>query len=314
MWQAETFDEATNQKELGWAAGLGFNTVRVYLHDLPWSVDPNGFCERIDRFLWIADGCGIRPLFVLFDGVWDPHPAPGPQRAPRPRVHNSGWVQSPGAAILGDPARHGEMESYVKGVIGQFRDDERVLGWDIFNEPDNPNPAYRDSEIQEKGARALELLRLAYGWARDVEPAQPITSGVWRPGWVQTGELSEMERFQLEGSDVISFHMYGRVPLLEARLAELERYGRPILLTEYLARPFGSTFEAVLPVLKERGVASYCWGLVSGKTQTIYGWDSWTREYETEPAVWFHDVLHDDGGPFNEAEADLIRRLCGAER
>lgn len=311
MWQANSFDEAVNDRELGWAAGLGFNTVRVYLHDLLWAQDANGFLGRIDRFLAIAWRHGIRPMFVLFDGVWDPHPKPGQQPAPRPHLHNSGWVQSPGAEILGDAARHGEMAGYIRGVIGHFRDDERVLAWDIFNEPDNPNPAYGKQELPDKAEKALALLRMSYSWAREAGPSQPITSGVWRPEWVFSGALSEMDRFQLTESDVVSFHLYAGAALLEPRLAELEAYGRPVLLTEYLARPFGSTFEAVLPLLKEHKTGAYCWGLVSGKTQTIYPWDSWAKPMDREPEVWFHDVLRADGTPYEAAEVEFLRRITG---
>lgn len=312
MWAADTFDEGTNDRELGWAAGLGFNTVRVYLHDLLWGDDPSGFLDRIDRFLSIAARHGIRVLLVLFDGVWDPFPKPGRQPVPVQRVHNSGWAQSPGAEILGDPSRHDEVEPYVTGVIGRFRDDDRVLGWDLFNEPDNPNLPYRDRELPDKAEKALMLLRKAYTWAREAGPSQPITSGLWRPQWVMTGALSEMDRFQLEESDVISFHAYVARPIVEARLAELEAYGRPVLLTEYLARPFGNTFQSILPLLKERRVAAYNWGLVSGKTQTIYGWDSWTVRRDAEPDPWFHDILRPDGSPYESPEAEFLRRITGA--
>ncbi len=311
MWQAETFDEAVNDRELVWASGLGFNTARVYLHDLPWSQDAAGFLDRIDRFLGTAARHGIRPMIVLFDGVWDPFPKPGPQPAPVPRVHNSGWVQSPGAEVLGDPGRHDEMEGYVRGVIGHFRDDTRVLAWDLFNEPDNPNTAYRDRELPDKGAKALMLLRKSYEWARGAGSTQPITSGVWRPEWVSSGAQSEMDRFQLTESDVISFHAYVGRDTVAARLAELEAHGRPVLLTEYLARPYGSTFEAILPLLKERKVGAYCWGLVSGKTQTIYPWESWATRPDREPDPWFHDILRPDGTPYDAAEVGVLRKIAG---
>jgi hypothetical protein len=309
MWQEATFDEESNDRELGWAADLGFNTVRVYLHDLPWKEDPEGFMRRVDRFLSIADGHGIRTMFVLFDGVWDPEPVSGEQRAPRPQVHNSGWVQSPGSKILGDPARHDELEPYVTGIIARFSDDERILAWDLFNEPDNLNPAYADRELPNKRQMAMALLTKSFGWAREAGASQPLTSGLWRPKWVNSGELSEMDELQLGESDLISCHLYVGRRLLEARFEELAEYGRPVFVTEFLARPFGSTFEKVLPILKERRVGGFCWGLVSGKTQTIYGWDSWTKDYDAEPDVWFHDVLRPDGTPYRDEEADLIREL-----
>ncbi len=308
MWQAETFDEATNDRELGWAAGLGFNTVRVYLHDLLWE-DPQGFLDRIDRFLDIASRHGIHTLFVLLDGIWDPHPRAGPQRAPRPRVHNSRWLQSPGVEIFADPLRHDELRHYVTGVVGHFRDDERILGWDIFNEPDNPNHAYATDEPANKRALALALIRKAYNWAREAGPSQPITSGVWRPEWVSTGARSELDEFQLRASDIISFHAYTGPARLQERVDDLVALGRPLFLTEYLARPYGSTFEAVLPILRERKVAAYCWGLVSGKTQTIYPWDSWAKTYDSEPDPWFHDILRPDGTPYRDEEAAFLRDM-----
>ena len=314
MWQAASFDEAINDRELGWAAGLGFNTVRVYLHHLLWDDNAQGFLDRIDRFLSIAGRHRIRPMFVLFDGVWDPNPALGPQRPPRPHVHNSGWAQSPGAAILGDPARHDELEGYVRGVIERFRDDARVLAWDIFNEPDAVNRAYRDQEIPNKAEMAFALMRRAFAWAREAGPSQPLTCALWRPEWASTGSLSEIEAFQLAESDVVSFHAYMRPSLLLARLAELETYERPVFLTEYLARPFGSTFEAILPIAKEHRVAAYNWGLVAGKTQTQYPWDSWTKGYDSEPDPWFHDILRPDGTPYKTDEAAFIRGITARLR
>ena len=312
MWQAETFDIETNDRELGWAADVGFNTARVFLHDLLWQQDAEGFLGRIDQFLEVANRHNIRSMFVLFDGVWDPHPKLGPQRAPRPRVHNSGWVQGPGADVLAEPARQDELEGYVRGVIGRFRDDERVLAWDLFNEPDNPNPAYRDRELTDKAERATELLTKIYPWARAAGPSQPITAGVWRSDWGDLDAAPEIDRLMLTESDVISFHSYHPPNGLRERIDALEPYGRPILLTEYMARGAGSTFEGALPLLRERNVGAYNWGFVSGKTQTIYPWDSWAKQYDAEPVPWFHDVLRPDGTPYRDEEVALIRRLAGA--
>lgn len=312
MWQAETFDSEINERELGWAAGLGMNTVRVYLHDLPWAHDAEGFLGRIDRFLAIASRLGIRPMFVFFDSVWDPHPQPGPQRAVRPGVHNSGWVQSPGANILAAPLRHAELEGYVRGVISAFGDDERVLAWDLFNEPDNPNPSYAKQEIPDKAAMAMALLTSTFGWARAAAPRQPLTSGVWSPQWVRTGEESAMEAFQLGESDVLSFHAYAPPHKVEQRIAGLKEYEKPLFLTEYLARPYDNRIENVLPLAKRERVAAFNWGLVAGKTQTIYPWESWVMPGGGEPDEWFHDLLRSDGLPYREEEQRFLREIVAA--
>ena len=102
MWQADTFDPVTIDRELGWAEGLGFNSIRVFLHNIPFDQDREGFLKRIDRFLAIAERHKIGVMLVLFDAVWDPNPAPGKQREPKKGLHNSGWVQSPGE---GQPRR-----------------------------------------------------------------------------------------------------------------------------------------------------------------------------------------------------------------
>jgi hypothetical protein len=226
-------------------------------------------------------------------------------------VHNAGWVQSPGAAVLADPARQDALEPYVKGVLERFREDPRIDGWDLFNEPDNPNPAYLDAEIPDKAERALELLRKAFAWAREVAPAQPLTAGVWRGEWGDPAALSEIDRFSLESSDVVSFHCYGDLADLQRRVAALRRYERPLLCTEFMARSLGSTFDPHLGWMKEQGVGAYCWGFVAGRIQTEYPWDSWVKRYDDEPSPWFHDVLRRDGRAYDPAEVAYIRSLTG---
>jgi hypothetical protein len=313
MWQADSFDLPTIDQELGWAQGLGFNSIRVFLHHLLWQQDRDGLLRRMGQFLDVAARHKIGVVFVPLDSVWDPFPVPGKQRAPRPHVHNSGWVQSPGAEILGDAGRHDELEGYIKGVVGHFRDDKRIHAWDLINEPDNMNrSSYGRSEPEDKPELALVLTRKVFAWARAVDPAQPLTSGVWQGDWSDPDKLSPMARFQLEESDIISFHSYDPPANLRSRVASLRRYGRPLLCTEYMARPQGSTFEAVLPILKEQKIGAYNWGFVAGKTQTQYPWDSWKESYSGEPPVWFHEIFRPDGTPYNPEEVDLIKTLTGA--
>ena len=317
LWREESFDLATLERELGFAARLGFTSVRVFLHDLLWTHDRAGFLDRVERFLATAAERGIGVLLVLFDGVWDPSPQWRPQPEPQPGVHNSRWVQSPGAAVLGDPSRHGELRPYVQGLLDRFRDDARIDGWDLFNEPDNPNPAYASRGIPDKDARALELLRKTFAWAREAGPAQPLTAGVWRGSWSEPGALSEMNRLCLDHSDVISFHHYGELGALQQCVEALQRYIRPILCTEWLARGLGSCFDPHLPWLKRAGVGAYCWGFVAGRTQTHYPWNSWVKTRPGEPELWQHEILRPDGTAYDEAEVELIRSLtrpadCGS--
>jgi hypothetical protein len=312
MWQAETFDPARIDLELGWAEGIGMNTMRVFLHNLVYQQDAQGFLKRLDQFLAIAAKHHIRPILVLFDSVWDPLPALGPQRPPRPGVHNSGWVQSPGKVALEDPSYWPRLEEYVKGVVGRFKDDGRVLAWDVWNEVDNTNePAYASLEPKNKGELVLALLSQVYAWAREAGATQPLTSGLWRGGdWSNITELPAIDRLQLTEADIITFHSYDPPPQLEARIQQLQVYKRPIVCTEYMARGNGSTFQGSLPILKKYNVGAINWGLVQGKTQTNLPWDSWRRPYvDREPKVWFHEVFRNDGTPYDSKETALIKSI-----
>jgi len=313
MWQADTFDAKRIDLELGWAEGIGLNTMRVFLHDLPWQQEAAGFTKPIDTLLQSAAKQHIKPLFVLFDSCWDPEPRLGKQHAPRPGVHNSGWVQSPGAKALQDPAQYPRLEAYVKGVVGAFAKDERVLGWDIWNEPDNGNGgSYKDLEPKNKNELVIALLPQAFAWARSAHPTQPLTSGVWKGDWSVPEKLEPGAKIQIEMSDVISFHSYDKPEVFEKRVRSLQQYHRPLLCTEYMARGNGSTFQGTLPLAKKYNVAAINWGLVAGKTQTYLPWDSWQHPYtDREPAVWFHEIFRTDGTPYSAEETAFIKQMTG---
>jgi hypothetical protein len=315
MWQAETFDATTIDRELGWAEGIGMNTMRVFLHNLVWEQDPAGFDKRIDAFLVIAARHHIRPVFVLFDSCWDPNPQLGPQHPPIPGVHNSGWVQAPGVKILADPTQYPRMERYVKGVVAAFANDQRVLAWDLWNEPDNGNESsYINGEAKSKTDIILGLLPQVFAWARSARPSQPLTSGIWHGDWSTLAAMPSMAKVQIEQSDVISFHNYGWPEDFEAHVKMLEQFHRPLLCTEYMARGAGSTFDTILPIAKQHHVAAINWGLVVGKSQTNLPWDSWQRPYvKDQPTIWFHDIFHPDGAPYRQREAEIIRSLTSGK-
>ena len=315
MWQAETFDPATIDKELGWAAGIGMNTMRVYLHNLLWENDPEGLKRRMDQFLAIAAKHKIKPMFVLFDSCWDPDPVAGPQRPPIPGVHNSGWVQAPGNMRLKDAEQYDKLEGYVKDVIGHFAGDTRVLAWDLWNEPNNGGGGnYMPTE--EKSKYVGLLLPRVFAWARSVDPTQPLTSGVWiGDHWDNLAKVDGIEKTQITQSDVISFHDYNWPEQFEKRARQMLSYGRPVLCTEYMARGNGSTFDGSLPIGKRLNIGMINWGLVDGKTQTRLPWDSWKKPYTyDEPPIWFHEVFRANGKPYRQTEADLIKRLARAPK
>jgi Cellulase (glycosyl hydrolase family 5) len=312
MWQEATFDPVEIDKEFTWAEGMGMNTMRVFLHDLLWQQDAAGLQKRIDQFLAIASRHHIRPMFVLFDSCWDPLPHLGPQHPPTPGVHNSGWVQSPGAAALGDVNQYPRLKAYVKGIVAAFANDDRILAWDVWNEPGADNRgSYPKQELKDKTARVIALLPQVFQWVREAKPVQPLTSGVWAVDTSPDGSnLGELQQIQLRESDIVTFHNYTWPEYFRGEVTWLKKYNRPVICTEYMARSAGSTFDTILPIARQEHVGAINWGFVAGKTQTYLPWDSWQHPYVVnQPPVWFHEVLHPNGTPYREAEVNLIRQL-----
>jgi hypothetical protein len=316
MWQEATFNPAQIDQELAWAEALGMNTMRVFLHDLLWQQDLSGFQKRIDQFLTIASRHHIRPIFVLFDSCWDPLPHLGPQHPPIPGVHNSGWVQSPGAKALADPSQYPRLKAYVEGVVGAFATDDRILAWDLWNEPGADSAgSYPKQDPVNKTALVTILLPQVFEWAREAKAIQPLTSGVWAADRSPDGlNLGELQQIQLRESDIITFHNYSWPEFFKREVTWLKTYKRPVICTEYMARSIGSTFDTVLPIAKEERVGAINWGFVAGKTQTYLPWESWEHPYILDqPPVWFHEVLRPDGTPYRQAEVDLLRQLTAKQ-
>ncbi|MBN1241189.1 MAG: DUF2147 domain-containing protein [Spirochaetales bacterium] len=296
-WSAARFDEALIGRELDLAASLGMNAARVYLHDRAYAADPSGFLDRVRRHLDLAGRLGIATLFVLFDDCWNDWP--GLRRLPMVRkgVHNSAWLKSPGTRAVDDEDDWPRLEAYARGVVGSFREDLRIMGWDVWNEVGNFG-ALRPNTTR--------LLARAFRWVREERPIQPLCSGVWkRSSWWEP-----LNRFILGASDLASFHNYAPPAELEAEIDWIESVepGRPVLCTEYMARTQGSSFAACLPVLARRGVGAFNWGLVDGRTQTKYPWGG--RPGAKEPELWFHDVFRSDLMPYDTSETDLIRSIA----
>jgi len=291
-WQAESFDTITIDRELGWAQGIGMNVMRVYLHHLAWEVDKDGFKKRMDTYLNIANKHGIKTVFVFFDDCWNPTYQAGKQPDPKPGVHNSGWVRDPGDLLYSDTTLIKTLETYVKDVLTTFKDDKRIAIWDLYNEPGNSG----------YGNKSLPLLEKVFQWGRDVNPSQPLSSAVW------SLDLKDLNRFQIENSDIITYHNYENPEKHQAAIDTLKKYNRPLVCSEYMARRNNSLFQNIMPLLKKNNIGAINWGLVSGKTNTKYAWDEPLTD-GSEPKLWFHEIFNTDGTPYKQEEVDLIKSL-----
>ena len=334
MWQTDTWDPGTIERELGWCKDLGFNTHRVYLHDLVWAEDETGLYERMDQFLDCGASHGIRPFFVFFDDCHYPAAQLGAQPKVIPAYHNSGWVTCPERASAlrfmhgtADQAEVSRLKGYVQQTMARFRDDERVLMWELYNEPGRgageSGTRHGDLGYEDFGDGSCKLVHASWLWARDVAPSQPICSNT--DGCVGSVNWS----INALNSDVHSIHNYSPAAGVREQIERFRQDERPLFMTEYLARETGSTFQAVMPVLKEQRVAAINWGFVSGKAGTIWPWSSRHRDGVfrdsmelrakgevlaagapyPEPELWFHDILRTDGTPFAEEEIACIGAL-----
>lgn len=300
MWQAETFDTTTIDRELGWAENLGFNSVRVYLHYIVWKNDPEGFKQRIDKFLSIANNHGISVMLIFFDDCWNPEPVAGKQPEPIPGVHNSGWSASPGHTMVKDTSNFPLLKNYVKDIMNHFAFDKRIIFWDLYNEAGNGR----------LGSKSLPLLKAVFRWAREVNPSQPVTSGTWFNN-------KEINDFILNNSDIITFHNYRKSKKVFKQAEEYKKFGRPLICTEWLRRKVDNNFQKLFQYFLDNKIGCYNWGLVSGKTQTIYSWMTAFKNMAgihpkkaKEPKKWFHDILRNDGTPYDMKETELIRKVC----
>jgi hypothetical protein len=293
MWQAESFDPATIERELGWAAQAGYNSARVFLQYIVWRADPQGFRQRFAQFLDIAARHGISCMPILFDDcAFDGRdPYLGRQDDPVPGVHNSRWTPSPGLKLVTDRAAWPGLEQYVLDLVGCFGRDERVVVWDLYNEPGNSG----------MGESSLPLAEAAFDWARAAQPAQPLTIGVW------ADFNSAMSQRLAKLSDVVSFHAYDRPEGVQTKIEWCRQFGRPLLCTEWLHRQTGNRFDNILPLFAAHQVGWYHWGLVAGRTQTYLHWGS--KPGDPVPDEWQHDIFHTDGRSYDEREIMLVREF-----
>lgn len=311
MFQEGTFKLDEIAKEISWAKDLGFNTLRVYLHDLLWQ-EKDQFLIRFNDFLDCCQSFKMKPIIVLFDDCHYPFPQLGPQPLPVRGIHNSGWKQSPGHQIVTEifelnAQKHlKRLQTYTQELLELYKEDERILMWDLYNEPGQFGI----------GEKSYTLLDYVWNWAHEIRPSQPLTSCL--DGSIGNSIIS----LNQSKSDIITFHTY-EAEKLEPTIKKLRKTGRPLMCTEYMAREYGTTFEFCLPIFKKYNIACYNWGLVAGRSQTNFNWETILHLNEErdkgnlvkegdsliEPDQWFHDIFRRDGSPYSIEETTFIKKI-----
>jgi len=291
MWDKTSFDADAIDKELALAEALGLNALRAVLQFAVYEDDPNYFLNALDKFLSICEKHKIKFMPALFDDCvfgLENDPKVGKQPEPLVGWYAWAWSPSPGHSLVIDSTTHPRIEKYVKAVMTRFKDDKRIFIWDLYNEPTNGG----------LGTASLPLLSKVIAWARQVNPSQPITIGVWNGN-------KRLNEIAVPGSDIISFHNYGKKADLVKHITDLKQYNRPLINTEWLNRGAGSVIEDNLPVFFSEKTGCMLWGLVNGKTQTDLPWGH--RPGDPVPAVWQHDLYKKDFTPYNQKELDLLK-------
>ncbi len=290
MWDKTSFDPAAIDRELQLAEKTGLNCLRAVLQFVVYEDDPEYFLKTLDRFLAICDKHKIKMMPALFDDCvfgLEHDAKVGKQPEPLPGWYAWAWSPSPGHSLVVDSLTYPRIEKYVKAVMGRFKNDNRIFIWDLYNEPTNGG----------LGTATLPLLTNVIKWARQVNPVQPLTVGIWNGN-------KRLNDIAVAGSDIISFHNYGKKEGLEKQITELKQYNRPLINTEWMNRPAGSVIATNLPVFFDNKVGCMLWGLVNGKTQTNLPWGH--RPGDPTPAIWQHDLYKKDFSPYSQNELDSI--------
>ena len=291
MWDKTSFDASAIDRELALAEGAGMNVLRAVLQWAVYADDPAYFLKTLDTFMGICARHNIKFVPALFDdcvfGITF-EPRVGKQSEPLKGWYAWDWSPSPGHSMVVDERKHPQLEQYVTAVVSRFRNDPRILFWDLYNEPTNGG----------LGSATFPLLKKVIAAARKVAPAQPLSIDVWNGN-------QRLNSIVLDASDIISFHNYGNKTILQQQINDLKKYNRPLICTEWMNRPSRSVIGDNLPVFYNEKVGCMLWGLVNGKTQTDLPWGH--RPGDPPPPVWQHDLYRNDLSVYRQPEIDSIK-------
>lgn len=296
-WWETPLDTAVIGRELGWARDLHYTSTRVFLQYIVWKKDPAAFKRNFSLFLELASSRRISVMPVLFDDCAFGRPVQvdpylGKQRDIIPGMILSNWTPSPGVKLGTNLSEAESLRRYVHDMLKTYGNDKRILLWDLFNEPMN----------EAKVGTPDFLVRL-FAWAREAGPVQPLSVAVWF-----NAPDDPLNVVMIAYSDIITYHLYANRDDMASRISQLKKQNRPLICTEWMARPAGSSYEKELPLFQSEKVGAYQWGLVNGRTQCQFPW--WNKPGGGVDSTfgWFHDILHTDGTPYRQEEIDVIKK------
>jgi hypothetical protein len=293
MWDKTNFSPETIDRELALAEKTGFNAVRVVLQFIVWEDDPAYFREAFSQFLSICNNHKMKVIPALFDDCvfgTNVDPSLGKQPEPFEGWYAWAWSPSPGHSMVSDTTTYYRLEKYVKDVIGSFKNSASVLFWDLYNEPAD---------------KSLILVRRVFKWVRQVNPSQPLSICMFG--------MQDLHGTISENSDIVTFHNYSPKEEVEKNIEALKKTGRPIICTEWLNRPLGSTVEGILPLFFEENIGCLHWGLVNGKTQTDLPWGHRPGDGPYN-RIWQHDLYTKDLKMYSPYEFEIFKSFISKSK
>jgi hypothetical protein len=244
------YDPKAIDRELGLAARLKLNSVRVFLQYAVYEHDPKLFLERYENFLSLCNKHNLRAMVVVFDSCFGEFPDIENYR-------DKDWMANPGQNMLG-PDHWPELEKYVQDVVGTHRNDDRIVMWDVMNEP--LCTSYASTE--EGREKIWTFLSHFLDVVKQKDPTHPLTVGYMNSRFIPR---------LIDKLDVLGWHNYtGDMNALKADIRYVKELGlkheKPVHMSEIARRNHGQDFSKFLPVLREEKVGWYFWELMLGKT------------------------------------------------
>ncbi len=318
QWQELGFEQRleTADRELKLAAETGFNTIRIIPEFIVWDQDHDGFMERFDRYLSTAWKYGISSMVVFGNDCMPPKNEFWKPLKLGEQTYDWGYhggrkhsqhsqFAGMGYHLLDEPEIAQRHYEWVREIMTAYKNDERIVMWDIYNEVGN----------SKREQATVPHLKKFFEIARQINPIQPLTCCTWRCPADPEKEIPEIERMAIENSDIVSYHNYGTYQTNIRIIKRLQQYGRPIVNTEWLGRCLHNTVQEMFPLFYLEKIGCYNWGFVAGKYQTYEPWNSTWQAFDKNPDMdvdftkWFHDLYRPNLRPYDPKEIDIIKRF-----
>ena len=316
MWQSYKSEEKllTAEKELALCEKIGFNTVRLWANFDVYYKEADAFMDILEKYITLCDKYHQKVMMVL---AYE-------EDLPRGDVfiakemgeqayalgEHQGRIPLSKEEEAKTPKHYMEYDELkdlfikmVKDIVSKYCNDERILCWNIYNEP--------GIAINE---RSIPILNTLFEVVRSYDPIQPLCADVWRG--LDNGKIkSKEEQLAFDLSDIISFHSYLPYEHFVEELSYWNKCERPVFLTEWLHRINHNNIFEIYPLLFLNNIANYCWGFVVGKTQTNEPWPYMWYEYEQgiitdfDFTKWQHDLFRPNLRPYDPKEIKLITKF-----